>query len=354
LGASRGFHPYVHAATEASAALDMVRATTDYYLGQIPANYNHQFFVTGYSQGGHGAMALHRAIETDSTKEFSVTAAAPMSGPYSIGEAMHNLILSDQVYFYPAYIPNTALSYQTAYGNIFTQLTDIFKPNYAALIDKFWKNEIPLSTLNDELIKMLVLNEGASRPIKMLQDTAIEAVKNNPNHPINVALRANNTYNNWLPKAPMRLFYCTADDQVPFQNSLIARDSLTAIGAPNFQALDVNPSANHNGCVVPALTNTIFFFAGFLEECIIVGSQSPRTTSLEMVPNPAQEEVQIRGLEAAGELQILDFQGRVQYRAVVSPGDHTLNLQALAKGVYVVQFVSAGKVRTGKLVVGGF
>ena len=351
LGASRGFHPYVHAATEASAALDMLRATTD-YLGQIPVNRNHQLFITGYSQGGHGAMALHRAIEKDSTKEFSVVAAAPMSGPYSIGEAMHNLILSDQVYFYPAYIPNTALSYQTAYGNIFTQLTDIFKPSYAALIDKFWKNEITLSTLNDELIKMLVLNEGASRPIKMLQDTTIEAVMNNPNHPINVALRANNTYNNWLPKAPMRLFYCMADDQVPFQNSVIARDSLTVVGAPNFQALDVNPSANHNGCVVPALTNTIFFFAGLQEMCIIVDSESPRTTSLDMAPNPAQEEVQIRGLEAAGELQILDIQGQVQYRSVLSPGDHTLNLQALANGVYVVQFVSSGKVRTGKLVIG--
>jgi dienelactone hydrolase len=110
---SRGFHPYVHAASEAWAALDMLRAG-DQFCQQLQVAVNAQLFITGYSQGGHGAMALHRAIEKDPSNEFTVTAAAPLSGPYSISGVMRNLILTDTVYYDPAYIPNTALSYQTA------------------------------------------------------------------------------------------------------------------------------------------------------------------------------------------------------------------------------------------------
>lgn len=350
LGESRGFHPYVHAESETSAALDMLRAAVE-FVEQQQMQTNSQVFVTGYSQGGHAAMALHRAIEKDPAQEFAVTAAAPLSGPYSIGEVMRNLILTDQVYLYPAYIPNTALSYQTVYGNIFTNLTDLFKPAYATLIDKFYKNQIGLSQLNDQLIALLTTNEGSCRPFKMLQENAVEAIKTNPDHPVNVALQANNTYNNWLPKAPMRLFYCMADDQVPFQNSVLARDTLTAIGAPNFDAIDVNATANHGGCVVPALTSTVFFFAGF-QQIGTVGTASPwRVGSLDISPNPAQEMVQIRNIEARGELRIFGEQGQVLYRAALEPGDHSLDLSELPAGVYYAQFVSGKKIWTEKILL---
>ena len=77
LGDSRGFHPYVHAETEASAALDMMRAVNE-LLPQIDRNINEQVFVTGYSQGGHAAAALHREIQENQSNEFIVTASAPM------------------------------------------------------------------------------------------------------------------------------------------------------------------------------------------------------------------------------------------------------------------------------------
>ncbi len=350
LGESRGFHPYVHAESETSVALDMLRAAVE-FGAQQQVQTNSQVFVTGYSQGGHAAMAVHRAIEKDPAQEFAVTAAAPLSGPYSIGEVMRNLILTDQVYLYPAYIPNTALSYQTAYGNIFTDLTDLFKPAYATLIDKFYKNQIGLSQLNQQLITLITANEGSCRPFKMLQESAVEAIKTNPDHPVNVALRANNTYNNWLPKAPMRLFYCMADDQVPFQNAVLARDTFKAIGAPNFDAIDVNSTANHNGCVVPALTSTVFFFAGF-QQIGTVGTASPwRVGSLDISPNPAHDLVQLRNIEARGELRIFGEEGRVLYRAMLEPGDHSIDLSGLASGVYFAQFVAGKKVWTEKILL---
>ncbi len=349
LGASRGFHPYVHAASEASAAMDMLRAGTQ-LLVQNQIFINDQLFITGYSQGGHAAMALHRAIEKDPSKEFTVTAAAPLSGPYSIGEAMRDLILTDKVYYYPAYIPNTALSYQTVYGNVFTKITDVFKPLYAVEIEKFYKNQISLSELNEKLITLLTVNEGSCRPFKMLQDTTVQAVITNPNHPINVALLANNTYNNWIPKAPMRLFYCMADDQVPFQNSIVARDTLTAAGAPNFQATDVNPTADHGGCVSPALFSTVLFFSGFIQIGTVGNSAPAETSRLGIAPNPVQDVLRLVDLPDAGRLEIIDFQGRVHINTNLSAGDHELDVANLPKGIYVAQFISGKRIWTARVV----
>lgn len=349
LGAARGFHPYVHAASEASAALDMLRAGTA-FLSQNQVFINDQLFITGYSQGGHAAMALHRTIEKDPAQEFTVTAAAPLSGPYSIGEAMRDLILTDKVYYYPAYIPNTALSYQTAYGNVFTKMTDVFKPLYAVEIEKFYINKISLSELNEKLITLLTTNEGSCRPFKMLQDTTVQAVISNPNHPINVALRANNVYNNWLPKAPMRLFYCMADDQVPFQNSIVARDTLTAAGAPNFQATDVNSTADHGGCVSPALFSTVLFFSGF-KQIGTVGTSTPlESDKLSIAPNPVQDVLQLVDLPDGGRFEIVDFQGRVQISTYLQAGDHVVDVASLPSGIYLAAFISGKRVWTARLV----
>ncbi len=305
---SRGFHPYVHAASEAWAAMDMLRAV-DQFCAQYQVVTNDQLFVTGYSQGGHGAMALHRAIETDPNHEFTVTAAAPMSGPYSVSGVMRQLILSDDIYYYPGYIPNTALSYQTVYGNLFNNLTDIFIPVYASPIGQFYAGEIGLSDLNDQLIDLLMANEGASRPFRMLQPSIVQAIINDPNHPINRALADNDTYNDWIPQAPMRLFYCMNDDQVPFANSLLARDSLIAAGVQTFQIFDVMPSANHGECVVPAVTNTLFFFLGFQQIGTVGSSDVSAVGRLNIAPNPAREALYLHDLPADGLLEIIDFQG---------------------------------------------
>jgi hypothetical protein len=54
----------------------------------------------------------------------SVTAAAHLSGPYSLSGAMRDLILSETEYSYPAYIPNTVLGFNEAYG-IYNNLSEI-------------------------------------------------------------------------------------------------------------------------------------------------------------------------------------------------------------------------------------
>lgn len=350
LGVSDGFHPYVHAASEASVAIDMLRATSE-FIAQHGVQINDQLFITGYSQGGHAAMALHRELETNLSDEFTVTAAAPMSGPYSIGEVMRSLILSNEVYYYPAYIPNTALSYQTAYGNIFNDLTDIFKPVYAAPIGQFYADSISLSELNDELVGLLIANEGQSIPTKMIRPDVLAAVEANPDHPINVALRANDTYQ-WAPQKPTRIFYCTADDQVPFENSIVARDSMLARGAVNLTATDVNSTADHGGCVTPALTNTIIFFLGF-QQIGTVGTSAPAPAGKPLVvsPNPARDFISLENEIENAALRVTSADGRLIYTELLPVGTQRIDVSGWTNGMYVLQLYTGDSIRTATVLV---
>lgn len=351
MGDGRGFQTYVHAATAASAALDMLRAS-EQWLAQNGYFSNEQLFITGYSQGGHAAMALHRAIELNPATGFEVTAAAHLSGPYSISGVMRDLILSPDAYFYPAYIPNTALGYQEVYGNLYNNLTDIFKPQYAPKIQEYYDGQISLTDLNQFLIQTLTAETGASVARRMLQDNVVAAVEANPNHPINLALRDNDVYR-WKPLRPTRIFYCTADDQVPFRNSIVARDTIQALGAPNFQVSDVGPNLDHGGCVTPALTQTLIFFAGFQSITSGVGSPNP-LENIQIAPNPASSVVRLSELPAGSSLRVLDWRGREVYRQQDLPqGQLEIPLQDLAKGVYFLHFSLPGAKQCIRTLVRG-
>lgn len=351
LGVSTGVHPYVHAKTEADAAIQMMRACTP-LLSQYKVAVNNQLFITGYSQGGHAAMALHKAIETDPAlyAEFGVTAAAPLSGPYSLSGVMRDLITSDKEYLFPAYLPNTAVSFQAAYGNLYQNLTDIFKPVYATEIQKFTNKTINLTQLNNNLIALLRANEGASRPSRMFQPAVLTAVMNDPAHPVNVALRANDLFR-WAPKAPTRIFYCMADDQVPFMNSVVARDTMQALGAANLAANDVNPTANHGTCFQPALLNTVLFFSGF-QKISVSTRPVAQPLALSFSPNPASSEVLLRNLPAGTHVAFIDASGVVRISTKLEHGgDQYIDTRALPRGAYWIRCIADRKIWQGKLVL---
>jgi dienelactone hydrolase len=129
------YHPYLNAAQQSQDVINALTAARSAFAG-LPAGVsdNGKLFITGYSQGGHVAMATHRAMEAAG---MTVTAAAPMSGPYAM-EAFGDAAIA---YSSPGlggtiYYPMIVNSYQNAYGNIYTNLTDIYSSTYATGIDK--------------------------------------------------------------------------------------------------------------------------------------------------------------------------------------------------------------------------
>ena len=307
MGDGRGFQTYVHQATIASAGRNMVTAC-EKWAKDSGLILNDQLFITGYSQGGYGSMALHKSYE-ENPSSLKVTAAAHLSGPYSLSGVMRGLILSDTEYGFPGYIPNTILGFNEAYGTLYNDLSDMFKTEYVETIRKYYQGTITLSALNVTLAQLLKTNTGSVVGGKMIKDSIFNIIKNNPNHPANIILKENDLFR-WAPKAPTRIFYCMADDQVPFMNSVIARDSMTIRGAANLIVADVSPASNHGACVAPALTQTLFFFFAFQKVTSDIVSIE-KTSKLKVFPNPVSDLINISGLNGGGEMiYIFDGEGK--------------------------------------------
>jgi dienelactone hydrolase len=114
----------IDALTAARSALPTAEAPTSTDSGKL--------FITGYSQGGYVAMATHRAMQAAG---MTVTAAAPMSGPYAL-EAFVDAVFYGQVNS-SAPVVSTLLftGYQHSYGNVYNGPSVVFAPPYATGID---------------------------------------------------------------------------------------------------------------------------------------------------------------------------------------------------------------------------
>ena len=106
MGDNPGLHPYLHWESEATASLDLIRAARELLHDSLQIR-DGKLFLTGYSQGGHATMALHKYIQTNNLQsEFNVEASAPMSGPYSLSYAQYDYIFSkDSTYSGSYYLP---------------------------------------------------------------------------------------------------------------------------------------------------------------------------------------------------------------------------------------------------------
>lgn len=256
LGISDKLHPYLHGETEAMSVIQLLRASRT-FASKMNDPLNEQLFLFGYSQGGHSAMAAHRKIEKQFSNEFNVTASAPMSGPYDMSGVMKRVMLNDSsTYPRPAYLPYVFFGFEEAYGNILQKPEDVFIPGFDTLLRPLYNGQFSLTEIADstDMDQPPVNNI----PIKMVEDSIVQNFLNNKNHPLKVALRDNDTWRNWSPKAPIRLYFCTADGQVNFQNSIVAFDSLKAQGA----TIDTVSSGakSHNGCVNPSVTKAFIWF----------------------------------------------------------------------------------------------
>lgn len=347
LGESRGFHPYVHAATEASAAIDLLYATKELAAKQnFPLNG--QLFLTGYSQGGHASMALHRELERNYRQEFPVTAAAHLSGPYSISGETFKRLVSDEPYNYVGYTAWVALSYNQMY-KIHDNIEKILKQPYADMSMRFYRHEIGLSELNKMLIDTLTRRHG--KPISRLifQDSLLENVSKNPNHPFLLAMRDNDVYD-WTPLAPTRMFYCKADDQVTYRNSVLADSVMQLRGAKDVKSADVQSNADHGQCVQPAVLQTVFFFAA-VQAQIATSTRDLPQLPVRMYPNPAHEITRLEALPTSGQVIVSNLQGQVIFRSQLNNSTLDIPLVNWGKGIYVVQVSSEQGLWSSKLLV---
>ena len=130
------YHPYLVAEQQATDMADALGSARDIIAQQQRANdtdYTNiddsgKLFISGYSQGGHVAMATARMLEQN---DEPVTAIAPLSGPYALA-AFGDAIFSGNVNIGASrFAPLLAGGLQKAYGNVYNSTADIFTADYA-------------------------------------------------------------------------------------------------------------------------------------------------------------------------------------------------------------------------------
>jgi poly(3-hydroxybutyrate) depolymerase len=279
------YHAYLNADQSAKDTADAIAAARSALPTSTAPNAtaNGKLFITGYSQGGHVAMATHRELQRTGV---AVTASAPMSGPYALA-ALGDAVFQGQVTeSAPLLVTYLMTGYQRAYGNIYSAATDAFDARYAAGIDAllptagtrselFAQNKLPReqlfsstppdpafaaytpATTPAELAPIFAKGFGPdalltnSYRLAYLQDAqanpdgAFPAVTDGrpaatPAHPLRVAFKRNDL-RDWIPTAPVQLCAGHDDPTVLYLNTerIAAYWSANGVTAP-IELLDVD------------------------------------------------------------------------------------------------------------------
>ena len=152
------YHPYLVAEQQSNDmvdALESARSVIDKQKLASNDNYTNiddsgKLYLSGYSQGGHVAMATARLLESQNK---TVTAIAPLSGPYALA-AFGDAIFAGNVNLGATrFAPLLAIGLQEKY-NIYNDTSEIFTAQYAS-------TKLPNLLSFDQLVKADKLPEFA-------------------------------------------------------------------------------------------------------------------------------------------------------------------------------------------------
>jgi dienelactone hydrolase len=280
-----GYHPYLNADQQSKDMMDALTAAHTAFAATNSAD-NQKLFVTGYSQGGYVAMATHRALEAAG---IPVTASAPMSGPYALSAFADAVFMGEVEGGAPEHFVMLASSYQHAYGDLYSNPTEVFESKYASGIESLLPNTTGVGALvaqgrlpgdalfsstppapelasitpattpenlapvfalgfgTDNLVtnsyRLNYLQDALSAPDGGFPNTTTGLPPVSPASTLRQALK-NNDLRNWSPAAPVLLCAGNEDPDVFYLNTQLMQ-GYWAMNAPNSPVaiLDVDSSA---------------------------------------------------------------------------------------------------------------
>jgi pimeloyl-ACP methyl ester carboxylesterase len=248
-------HPYVHAATLASATVNMNRAVRKFIADPaIGAATNGQLFLTGYSEGGYATLATQRLMQQSLAGEFSVTASEAGAGPYDMTRTTQTLLeLPNQ--HQPAYAGFVLKAYDSIY-NTPSQLTHYFSATYADAVNShfdgsFSRDQISSALGGADVATSTLLNQEFITNYLGSGEAALKA-----------HIAENDIYD-WAPAVPTRLFHGRDDDVVPYANTTTAKTTMDRNGSTSVTVVDCNAGASpttHDNCARPFAIDMISFF----------------------------------------------------------------------------------------------
>ncbi|WP_295999692.1 lipase family protein [Rugamonas sp.] len=145
-GSALPYLPYLDVAQESSDMVDGLRAARASFAA-IGAADSGQLYVTGYSQGGHVALATQRAMQLSYPAEFRVAAAAGLSGPYALSLFGDTIFDGAPTIGSAAFVPLLINTGQRAGARIYSATGDIYEDKYATGIDTLFPSTVGIGDL---------------------------------------------------------------------------------------------------------------------------------------------------------------------------------------------------------------
>lgn len=230
-----GYHPYLHADSEATSVIDSVRAARN-AAGAVGATLSGKVMFTGYSQGGHSSMAAHRAAERDYGNEFNVVAGAHLAGPYNLSGSLRIPEAIAGVQFFVSYL---VTAWQKVYGNVYTDVKQAFKPPYSNTIETL----LPSPTLNyTTLVTSGALPGGTPNQARdaLFQPAFLASAQTSVTDPLYLAAKKNDLLG-WTPKSRVMLCGGAGDPTVPpAVHQTVMKADFDARGVSNVTSVDVD------------------------------------------------------------------------------------------------------------------
>ena len=226
LGESELLHPYCMKDPSAWTTIDLIRSAKTFFNNEdenifYPITSNNDLILFGYSEGGYVSMAAHYILENQNINEFNLLASFPMAGPYDLSGIMVDLMLTQEPYGEPYYLPYVLVPYINYYE--LGALSEYFLPDYAEMFEYLFNGEYSGSYINSIMPEI---------PIEVLLPSVIEDFTNDSSHPLRLKLFENNLWD-WSPNADMYLFHGLGDELIPYENSELAYNSFINSGSEN-------------------------------------------------------------------------------------------------------------------------
>lgn len=251
LGKSEKEQLYMNAEAEATASKDMLLAAKE-LTSILGYQLNDKLFLSGYSQGGHAAMATQQLLQEKYSGTLPITAASPMSGPYDILSTVD--ASKDVEYSVPSFLMLLLKSYYD------TELperhfSELLKTPYDSIIPPLLNGEYSIDDVDKKLPAVA---------FSTLKDEFIYDYVINPENGFRKYLTKNNVYD-WKPEAPTQLCYCISDELVTYKNSITAYETMIKNGSEHVFLRMSGKKFHHENCALFAVVYTKMFFDSFVQ-----------------------------------------------------------------------------------------
>lgn len=325
-------HPYINKFHNGHTIINSMRAVRE-LTEVLDFQLNGEVVLAGFSQGGHTTMSANRLIQEEYSEEFNVRAALPMTGPYDLNKTMVDVMLSNDPFSSPSYLPYLLLGYHSVYESLQTLYPDpsaIFKHPYDSILPPMYYSGDFTTGDIDQFTNPVPRDMIIDSVVQEFEDAYI----NGTSHPL-LDVLADNDLMNWAPENHVRINYCTEDEQVTFLNAVRADSAWQANGSTNIVSFDHGPFS-HAGCVEPSITNSALFLLSITPvNCTSIDELGG--FEFKAYPNPTSGIINLETEIESATIKIMDLNGRLVFEKTINSSTKLIDINHLLTGVYFAE-----------------